>query len=145
MRDPSGGLDLRSHDFPNRSLSTLGAKIIMSFSQSDSADSQNPACDLTKYALVDRASLAEVRATIWQLVEQLETFERAAYNIEACENYWEAQLSDRQILERVEYFHSKFWDELPKGGLAGVNHQIINLGPVLRVLIDFAVSIERDK
>jgi hypothetical protein len=117
----------------------------MSFSQSDSADSQNSACDLANYVLVNRESLAQVRSIIWELAEQLTTLERAAYNIEACNNYWEAQLSDAQILERVEYFHSKFWDELPKCGLAGLNHQVIDLNRVLEVLADFALSIERDK
>jgi hypothetical protein len=118
----------------------------MSFSgQSDSADSQNPACDLTKYALVDRASLAEVRATIWQLAEQLATFERAAYNIEACSHYWEAELTHEQILDRLQYLHDRFWDELPKGGLAGINSQVIDLGRVLRVLTDFAMASEGDK
>jgi hypothetical protein len=117
----------------------------MSFSQSDSADSQNSACDLANYVLVDRASLAEVRTTIWQLAEQLATFERAAYNIEACENYWEAQLSNEQILERVEYFHSKFWDELPKGSLGMLHAQTVDLGRMLTILSNFALSIERDK
>jgi hypothetical protein len=117
----------------------------MSFSQSDSADSQNPACDLANYVLVDRASLAEVRATIWQLAEQLATFERAAYNIEACENYWEAELTDEQILDRLQYFHDRFWDELPKGGVARLNSQVVDLGRVLRVLTDFAIAGEEDK
>jgi hypothetical protein len=117
----------------------------MSFSGQSDSDSQNPACDLAKYVLVERASLAEVRATIWQLAEQLATFERAAYNIEACENYWEAQLSDRQILERVEYFHGKFWDESPKGSLGKLHAQTVDLERVLTVLSNFALSIERDK
>jgi hypothetical protein len=145
MRGPSGLLPLVSYDFPNRYLPTLGAKIIMSFSQSDSADSQNSACDLANYVLVDRESLAQVRSIIWELAEQLATLERAAYNIEACNNYWEAQLPDAQILERVEYFHGKFWDEFPKGGVAGLNHQVIDLNRVLGVLADFALSIETDK
>jgi hypothetical protein len=107
---------------------------------------QGTSQNLTReYVLVDRASLAEVHTAIWQLAEQLATFERAAYNIEACENYWEAQLSDGQILERVEYFHSKFWDELPKGNLGMLHAQVIDLGRVLTVLSDFALSIERDK
>jgi hypothetical protein len=145
MRGPSGLLPLKGNDFPNRYSATLGAKIIMSFSQSDSADSQNSACDLANYVLVSRASLAEVRATIWQLAEQLVTFERAAYNIEACAHYWEAELTSEQILDRIEYFHGKFWDEVPKGGLAGLNSQVIDLGRVLRVLTDFAMASERDK
>jgi hypothetical protein len=117
----------------------------MSFSGQSDSDSQNSACDLANYVLVNRASLAEVRATIWQLAEQLATFERAAYNIEACENYWEAQLSDGQILERVEYFHSKFWDEFPKGSLGMLHAQTVDLGRVLTILSNFALSIERDK
>jgi hypothetical protein len=98
-----------------------------------------------EYVLVDRVSLAEVRATIWQLAEQLATFERAAYNIEACSHYWEAELTQEQILDRVEYFHGKFWDELPKGGLPMLNAQVIDLGRVLRVLTDFAIASEGDK
>jgi hypothetical protein len=117
----------------------------MSFSGQSDSDSQNSACDLANYVLVDRASLTEVRATIWELVEQLVTFERAAYNIEACENYWEAQLSDGQILERVEYFHGKFWDELPKGSLGKLHAQTVDLERVLTVLSNFALSIEKDK
>jgi hypothetical protein len=118
----------------------------MTFSEdSPQGEPQNSACDLANYVLVDRASLAEVRTTLWQLAEQLATFERAAYNIEACENYWEAQLSDGQILERVEYFHGKFWDELPKGGLGKLHAQTVDLGRVLTILSNFALSIERDK
>jgi predicted ATPase len=118
----------------------------MTFSgQSDSADSQNSACDLANYVLVDRESLAQVKSIIWELAEQLVTLERAAYNIEACEIYWEAQLPDEQILDRVEYFHSRFWDELPKGGLGGLNHQVVDLSRVLRILTDFAIAGEGDK
>lgn len=107
---------------------------------------QGTSQNLTReYVLVDRASLAEVRTIIWELAEQLATLERAAYNIEACNNYWEAQLSDGQILERVEYFHSKFWDELPKGNLGMLHAQVVDLGRVLAVLSDFALSIERNK
>jgi len=116
----------------------------MSFSQSDSADSQNSACDLANYVLVDRASLAKVRATLWDLVEQLVTLERAAYNIEACE-IWEEQLTEKQILDRVEYFHSRFWEELSKRSLGMLHAQVIDLGRELEVLSNFALSIERDK
>ena len=98
-----------------------------------------------EYVLVDRASLAEVKSIIWELAEQLATLERAAYNIEACNNYWEAQLSDGQILERVEYFHSKFWDELPKGNLGMLHARVVDLGRVLTVLSNFALSIEGNK
>jgi len=118
----------------------------MTFSEdSPQGEPQNSACDLANYVLVDRESLAEVRATIWQLAEQLATFERAAYNIEACSHYWEAELTQEQILDRVEYFHGKFWDELPKGGLPMLNAQVIDLGRVLRVLTDFAIAGEEDK
>jgi predicted ATPase len=117
----------------------------MSFSGQSDSDSQNSACDLSNYVLVDRASLAEVKSIIWELAEQLVTLERAAYNIEACHNYWEAELPDEQILDRVEYFHRKFWDELPKGGLAGLNHQVVDLSRVLRVLTDFAIASEGGK
>jgi hypothetical protein len=117
----------------------------MTFSQPDSADSQNSACDLANYVLVDRESLAQVKSLMWELAEQLATLERAAYNIEACNNYWEAQLPDAQILERVEYFISKFWDELPKCGLAGLNHQVIDFSRVLGVLADFAIAGEEGK
>jgi hypothetical protein len=101
--------------------------------------------DSVEYVLVERASLAQVKSIIWELAEQLATLERAAYNIEACNTYWESQLPDTQILERVEYFHSKFWDELPKCGLAGLNHQIVDLSRVLGVLADFAIAGEEDK
>ena len=117
----------------------------MTFSGQSDSESQNSACDLANYVLVDRASLAQVKSIIWELAEQLATLERAAYNIEACNNYWEAQLPGAQILERVEYFHSKFWDELPKAGLAGLNHQVIDLSRVLGVLTDFAIAGEEDK
>ena len=117
----------------------------MSFSGQSDSGSENSACDLANYVLVDRASLAEVRTTIWQLVEELAMLERAAYNLEACENYWEAQLSDGQILERVEYFHARFWDELPKGSLGMLHAQTVDLERVLTVLSNFALSIERDK
>jgi predicted ATPase len=118
----------------------------MSFSgQSDSTDSQNFACDLPDYVLVDRENLAQVKSIIWELAEQLVAFERAAYNIEACSHYWEAELTSEQILDRVEYFHRKFWDELPKGGLPRLNSQVIDLGRVLRVLADFAMAGEGGK
>jgi len=116
----------------------------MSFSQSDSADSQNSACDLANYVLVERESFAKVRATLWDLVEQLVTLERAAYNIEACE-IWEEQLTEKQILDRVEYFHARFWEELPKRNLGMLRSQVIDLGRELEVLSNFALSIERDK
>jgi hypothetical protein len=105
--------------------------------------SQNLTCE---YVSVDRASLAKVRATIWELAEQLVRLERAVYNIEVCDRYWEeADLTDEQILDRVQYFHARFWDEFPKGGLSGLNHQVVDLSRVLRVLSDFAIASEGDK
>jgi hypothetical protein len=116
----------------------------MSFSGQSDSDPQNSACDLTNYVLVDRASLAEVKSLIWELAEQLATFERAAYNIEACE-IWEKQLTEQQILDRVEYFHARFWKELPKGNLGMLHAQVVDLGRVLTVLSNFALSIEGNK
>jgi hypothetical protein len=58
MRGQSGLVPLRGNDFPNRYSATLGAKIIMSFSGQSDSDSQNSACDLANYVLVERASLA---------------------------------------------------------------------------------------
>jgi len=117
----------------------------MSFSGQSESDSQNSACDLANYVLVDRESLAQVKSIIWELAEQLATLERAAYNIEACNNYWEAELSEGQILERVEYFHGKFWEELPKGSLGMLHAQTVDLGRVLTILSNFALSIEGNK
>jgi hypothetical protein len=96
-----------------------------------------------EYVLVDRVSLAEVRTTIWELAEQLTTLERAVYNIEACELYWEeAGLTHEQILERVQYFYTRFWDEFPKKGLPMLHAQVVDLSRVLRVLTDFAIASE---
>jgi hypothetical protein len=117
----------------------------MSFSQSDSADSQNPACDLANYVLVDRVKLAEAKSIIWELAEKLVALERASYNLEACDRYWEANLTNEQILERVEYFYGKFWDELPSGSLGILHHQVVDLGRVLETLAGFALSVEGDK
>ena len=144
MRGPSGLLPLKGNDFPNRYVTTLGAKNIMSFSGQSDSDSQNSACDLAKYVLVERTSLEEVKSLIWELAEQLATFERAAYNIEACE-IWEEQLTEKQILDRVEYFHARFWEELPKGSLGKLHHQVVDLGRVLTILSNFALSIEENK
>jgi hypothetical protein len=117
----------------------------MTFTEdSPQGTSQNLTRDSVEYVLVDRASLAKVRATLWQLVEQLVTLERAAYNIEACE-IWEEQLTEKQILDRVEYFHARFWEELPKTSLGMLHAQAIDLGRELEVLSNFALSIERDK
>jgi hypothetical protein len=118
----------------------------MSFSGQSDSDSQNSACDLANYVLVNRESLAQVKSMIWELAEQLVTLERAVYNIEVCDLYWEeADLTDEQILDRVQYFYARFWDEFPKGGLAGLNHQVVDLSRVLRVLTDFAIAGEGDK
>ena len=117
----------------------------MSFSGQSDSGSQNSACDLANYVLVDRVKLAEAKSIIWELAEKLVTLERASYNIEACSHYWEASLTNEQILERVEYFHSKFWDELPKGSLGMLHHQVVDLGRVLEILAGFALSIEGDK
>jgi hypothetical protein len=117
----------------------------MSFSGQSDSGSQNSAGDSVEYVLVDRASLAEVKSIIWELAEKLVTLERAAYNIEACGHYWEANLTNEQILERVEYFHARFWDELPKGSLGMLHHQVIDLGRVLAILADFAMTSEGDK
>jgi hypothetical protein len=108
---------------------------------------QGTSQNLTReYVLVDRVSLAEVRATIWELAEQLVTLERAVYNIEACELYWEeAGLTHEQILDRVQYFYSRFWDEFPKKGLPMLHAQVVDLSRVLRVLTDFAMASEGDK
>ena len=119
----------------------------MTFSEdSPQGELQNSACDSADYVLVDRASLAEVSATIWELAEQLTTLERAVYNIEACELYWEeAGLTHEQILERVQYFYTRFWDEFPKKGLPMLHAQVVDLSRVFRVLTDFAMASEGDK
>jgi hypothetical protein len=117
----------------------------MSFSGQSDSDSQNSTCDLANYVLVDRVRLAEAKSIIWELAEKLVTLERAAFNLEACEQFWESGLTHEQTLERVEYFHSKFWDELPKGSLGMLHHQVIDLGRVLEILAGFAMASEGDK
>jgi len=119
----------------------------MTFAEdSPQGTSQNLTRDSVEYVLVDRASLAEVHTAIWELAEQLVTLERAIYSIEACELYWEeAGLTHEQILDRVQYFYARFWDEFPKGGLPRLNSQVVDLGRVLRVLTDFAIASEGDK
>jgi hypothetical protein len=115
----------------------------MTFTEdSPQGTSQNLTCE---YVLVDRVSLAEAKSIIWELAEKLVALERASYNLEACDRYWEANLTHEQILERVEYFHSKFWDELPKGSLGILHHQVIDLGRVLEILASFAMASEGDK
>jgi hypothetical protein len=114
----------------------------MSFSGQSDSDSQNSACDSVEYVLVDRVRLAEAKSIIWELAEKLVTLERASYNLEACDHYWEANLTHEQILERVEYFHSKFWDELPKGSLGMLHAQTVDLGRVLEILASFAIAGE---
>jgi hypothetical protein len=98
-----------------------------------------------EYVLVDRVKLAEAKSIIWELAEKLVALERASYNLEACDRYWEANLTHEQILERVEYFHCKFWNELPKGSLGMLHHQVIDLGRVLEILANFAMVGEGDK
>jgi hypothetical protein len=118
----------------------------MTFAEdSPQGTSQNLTRDSVEYVLVDRASLAEAKSIIWELAEQLVTLQRAAYNIEACAHYWEANLTHEQILERVEYFHARFWKELPKGSLGMLHAQVIDLGRVLEVLAAFAIASEGDK
>jgi hypothetical protein len=117
----------------------------MSFSGQSDSDSQNSTCDSVEYVLVDRVTHSEVKTIIWELAEQLVTLERAAYNIEACEIYWEAPLTEEQILDRVQYFHARFWDELPKGSLGKLHHQVVDLGRVLRILANFAMAGEGEK
>jgi hypothetical protein len=115
----------------------------MSFSGQSDSDSQNSACDLANYVLVDRESLAQVKSIIGELAEQLATLERAVYNIEACELYWEeAGLTHEQILERVQYFYVRFWDEFPKKGLPMLHAQVVDLSRMFRVLTDFAIASE---
>jgi hypothetical protein len=104
--------------------------------------SQNLTCE---YVLVDRVSLAEAKSIIWELAEKLVALERASYNLEACSHYWESSLTHEQILERVEYFHSKFWDELPKGSLGMLHHQVVDLGRVLTILSNFAMASEGEQ
>jgi hypothetical protein len=95
--------------------------------------------EISKTVAVDRESLATLNAEIGDLVSELATLERAAFNLEACEQFWEAKLTDEQILDRLQYLHDHFWDELPKGGLVGLKVRSINLNRILGVLTNFAM------
>jgi hypothetical protein len=94
---------------------------------------------ISKTVAVDRESLATLNREIGDLVDELATLERAAFNLEACEQFWEAKLTHEQILDRLQYLHDRFWDELPKGGLVELNVRSINLNRILRTLTDFAM------
>jgi hypothetical protein len=94
---------------------------------------------ISKTVAVDRESLAALNREIGDLVHGLATLERAAFNLEACEQFWEAKLTHEQILDRLQYLHDRFWDELPKDGLVELNVRSINLNRILRTLTDFAM------
>jgi hypothetical protein len=94
---------------------------------------------ISKTVAVDRESLATLNREIGDLVDELATLERAAYNLEACEQFWDANLKHEQILDRLQYLHARFWDELPKGGLVMLNARTINLNGILRTLTNFAM------
>lgn len=95
--------------------------------------------EISKTVPVDRESLATLNEEIGDLVSGLATLERAAFNLEACEQFWEATLTHEQILDRIQYLHDRFWDELPKGGLVDFSVRSINVSRMLRVLTDFAM------
>lgn len=95
--------------------------------------------EISKSVAVDRKSLAALNNEIGDLVDGLATLERAAFNLEACEQFWEAGLKHEQILDRLQYLHDRFWDELPKGGLVELNARSINVSRMLRTLTDFAM------
>jgi hypothetical protein len=95
--------------------------------------------EISKSVPVDRSSLTTLNGEIGDLVSGLAALERAAFNLEACEQFWEANLTHEQILDRIQYLHARFWDELPKGGLVMLNARTINLNGILRTLTDFAM------
>lgn len=95
--------------------------------------------EISKSIEVDRFSLTTLNEEIGDLVSGLATLERAAFNLEACEQFWEAQLTHEQILDRIQYLHDRFWDELPKGGLVELNARSINVSRMLRTLSTFAM------
>ncbi|MEG4293700.1 hypothetical protein Q5692_33715 [Microcoleus sp. C2C3] len=95
--------------------------------------------EISKTVPVDRSSLAMLNSEIGDLVSGLATLERAAFNLEACEQFWESGLTHEQILDRLQYLHARFWDELPKGGLVELNARSINVTRMLRTLTDFAL------
>jgi hypothetical protein len=94
---------------------------------------------ISKTVAVDRESLATLNREIGDLVTGLAAFERAAYNLEACEQFWEAKLTSEQILDRLQYLHDRFWDEVPNGGLVALKVRSINLNRILGVLTNFAM------
>jgi hypothetical protein len=94
---------------------------------------------ISKTVAVDRESLVALKTEIRDLVEGLATLERAAFNLEACEQFWEANLTNEQILDRLQYLYDRFWAELPKGGLAVLNARSINLNRILGVLTNFTM------
>jgi len=94
---------------------------------------------ISKTVAVDRESLVVLKTEIRDLVDGLATLERAAFNLEACEQFWEADLTHEQILDRLQYLYDRFWDELPEGGLVMLNARTINLNRILGVLTNFAM------
>lgn len=86
----------------------------------------------------DHETLSQVQSTIWEITEALVTVERALYNIEACEQYWDSELNYEQVFNRLNYLHGRFWDEIPKGGMTRLNHKFVNFGRLVRSLLDFA-------
>jgi len=95
--------------------------------------------EISKTVAVDRESLVVLKTEIRDLVDGLATLERAAFNLEACEQFWEADLTHEQILDRLQYLYDRFWDELPEGGLVMLNARTINLNRILGVLTNFAM------
>jgi|GEM_PF-6835358 len=95
--------------------------------------------EISKTVAVDRESLATLNKEIGDLVHGLATLERAAFNLEACEQFWEANLTHEQILDRLQYLHDRFWSELPQGGLVMLNARTINLNRILGQLTNFAM------
>jgi hypothetical protein len=95
--------------------------------------------EISKTVAVDRKSLATLNREIGDLVDELSTLERAAFNLEACEQFWEAKLTHEQILDRLQYLHDRFWNELPEGGLVMLNARTINLNRILHALTNFAM------
>ena len=95
--------------------------------------------EISKSVPVDRSSLTTLNGEIGDLVSGLAALERAAFNLEACEQFWEANLTHEQILDRIQYLHDRFWDELPEGGLVMLNARTINLNRILHALTDFAM------
>jgi hypothetical protein len=95
--------------------------------------------EISKSVPVDRSSLTTLNGEIGDLVSGLATLERAVFNLEACEQFWEAPLTHEQILDRIQYLHDRFWDELPEGGLVMLIARTINLNRILGTLTNFAM------